>query len=153
MDDPSPAPLLHFGDQRPGQTHGVGQVELHEVVPVFVLDLVDSLGNIPARIVHENVNVAHAGKGLRGEAIGILTSGDVGSQPFHSLPGALRKLLSRFADGLFRAAANKQIGACLGENLGNGPTDAATCTCDQRGSPCKAENGISHGDFPYQASK
>jgi hypothetical protein len=41
VDHAAPTPLFHAGHQRAGQRHHVGQVQVHQVLPVLVADFVD----------------------------------------------------------------------------------------------------------------
>lgn len=74
MDHPPPPLRLHRRDDRPRQPHDGRQVDLDDAVPDLVLDRIDRLRRIHARVVHENVDRAEGlqrgdGEGVDGGAV------------------------------------------------------------------------------------
>ena len=78
MDHPAPAPLLHPRHDRPGQGHHAVEVQLDAVVPVLVPDLVDRLGDVPAGVVDQDVDLAEPLQGRPGHPVDVVALGHVG---------------------------------------------------------------------------
>src|SRR5207253_8465582 len=93
VNDAAPAPLLHLRHQGARKGHHGGQVQLDDLVPGGVVDLVNGLRLVAAGVVDEDIDAAHLIEGGFRQAFDVVALAHVGDDVLALAPGAGENLL------------------------------------------------------------